>query len=282
MKKNISKSRWQRLVIKIMSLIFILLLITIPLSAAETKNESIISYQPVREFFLDLRDVSLSPLRWEEKEWLTASLVVGTTVVLYNHDTLILESIQGKQNKFFTLVSRMVQPLGNGFYVLPSLAGVYLYGYSLKDQQMMENVGLCMKSYLLSSSLVQMMKLTGHRHRPNTGDPYNTWDGPGFYFENLSFPSGHSAGAFSLASVLATIYREKKYVPALVYGLAGLTAISRIYDNMHWPSDVFFGSALGYFSGKAVMALDDKHKDLVIVPTLPGPDQYGFSLLYHF
>jgi membrane-associated phospholipid phosphatase len=61
-----------------------------------------------------------------------------------------------------------------------------------------------------------------------------------------SFPSGHAAAAFSIATVMARRYGEHKWVPWVAYGVAGLISLSRISDLAHFPSDVFLGAALGY------------------------------------
>ena len=57
-----------------------------------------------------------------------------------------------------------------------------------------------------------------------------------------SFPSGHSCSSFAAATVIFLC--DKRYgIPALV--LASLIAISRLYNFVHFPSDVFCGILLG-------------------------------------
>ena len=68
-----------------------------------------------------------------------------------------------------------------------------------------------------------------------------------------SFPSSHTATA------VAAIYTFDGLLPARVRpGLiawAALTAISRPYLGVHYPSDVAFGAVLGYAIGRATSAL---------------------------
>ncbi len=42
----------------------------------------------------------------------------------------------------------------------------------------------------------------------------------------------------------------------LVYSLATIAGFSRIHDNKHWASDIFIGSAIGYFVGKKISDLN--------------------------
>lgn len=69
--------------------------------------------------------------------------------------------------------------------------------------------------------------------------------------EYVSFPSGHTATAFTSA-VLFDLEHGHKY-PALTavgYGMATYTGISRILNNRHWLSDVLAGAAIGVISAE--------------------------------
>ncbi|EKD67284.1 MAG: Undecaprenyl-diphosphatase [uncultured bacterium] len=65
-----------------------------------------------------------------------------------------------------------------------------------------------------------------------------------------SFPSGHAASAFALATVLA--YIEPKWKKGL-YVLAILISLSRIYLGHHYPIDVIVGGLLGWVIGFIVV-----------------------------
>ena len=59
---------------------------------------------------------------------------------------------------------------------------------------------------------------------------------------SYSFPSGHSCSSFAAATVL--IVRDKKFgIPAII--IASLIAFSRLYNYVHFPSDVLGGILLG-------------------------------------
>ena len=70
--------------------------------------------------------------------------------------------------------------------------------------------------------------------------------------DKFSFPSGHAAGAFLMATLFHHFYPAMAipfYISASVIGL------SRIYNGVHYPSDVMAGSFLGYFSARVGLAI---------------------------
>jgi membrane-associated phospholipid phosphatase len=62
-----------------------------------------------------------------------------------------------------------------------------------------------------------------------------------------SFPSGHSATAFSVYLLLAMI-TENKFTKLLLFTVAFLVAYSRIYLSQHFFVDIYFGSLIGAFA----------------------------------
>jgi membrane-associated phospholipid phosphatase len=60
-----------------------------------------------------------------------------------------------------------------------------------------------------------------------------------------SFPSGHAAGAFVVATVLSMRYKNHRWVPWVMYPWATAVSLSRITTLGHYPSDVFVGAAMG-------------------------------------
>jgi undecaprenyl-diphosphatase len=63
---------------------------------------------------------------------------------------------------------------------------------------------------------------------------------------NASFPSGHAANAFAIAWVFSR--RWRKLAPGF-FAAACLIAISRVYLNRHFTSDVAVGAAIGMACG---------------------------------
>ena len=67
---------------------------------------------------------------------------------------------------------------------------------------------------------------------------------------DASFPSGHTAASFAVA---AAIYMEGyKKSGRLLYLLATLIGLSRLYLGVHYPTDVIAGAIVGVFSAWVV------------------------------
>ncbi len=60
-----------------------------------------------------------------------------------------------------------------------------------------------------------------------------------------SFPSGHTMSAFALAAFSIYLFRAQKWPWIVLFLLALLVGVSRMYLVMHFLRDVLFGSLLG-------------------------------------
>jgi membrane-associated phospholipid phosphatase len=94
-----------------------------------------------------------------------------------------------------------------------------------------------LRADIIDTVLVTGLKYATHRERPNHAD-------------NLSFPSGHASITFATATVIERHLGWK--MAALGYAFAAYVASSRLHDNVHWLSDVVFGSTVGVISGRTV------------------------------
>lgn len=74
-----------------------------------------------------------------------------------------------------------------------------------------------------------------------------------------SFPSGHTAMAFTSAALLSIEYGERyPWLPIVSYGSAALAGVGRILNNRHWIGDVVTGAGIGIFCGHLGYWLTDK------------------------
>jgi len=95
-------------------------------------------------------------------------------------------------------------------------------------------------SNAIMGGIVQSMKFSFNEERPDASD-------------KLSFPSGHTATAFTNASVL--FYENKDaniWYASSGYLFAAATGFLRIANNKHYTSDVLAGAGIGTAVGLAV------------------------------
>jgi undecaprenyl-diphosphatase len=63
---------------------------------------------------------------------------------------------------------------------------------------------------------------------------------------SFSFPSSHAADAFFIATYLGIYFPKLRKI---IFALAALTAFSRVYCGVHYPSDILAGSIVGFLFG---------------------------------
>jgi membrane-associated phospholipid phosphatase len=102
----------------------------------------------------------------------------------------------------------------------------------------------------VSGAAAMVLKSMIGRERP-ADSPDSPFAFHPFKISDNSFPSGHSAVAFALATSLAREI-EGQWDDAAFFTLATLTAYSRMHDDRHWASDVVFGAGIGILSARFV------------------------------
>ena len=150
----------------------------------------------------------------------------------------------------------LVAPLlnfGNAYldskHSLGSAAGVWLAtGFMRRDGAHAASAEV-LRALVLANAMVAPLKIVVGRERPDGSNEY-------------SFPSGHSANAFAISTVLGRRYGRKVGLPFFV--LAGFVPVARIHDRHHFFSDVVAGSVLGVVAGWAVERGDGEK--LVLAP----------------
>jgi hypothetical protein len=229
-------------------------------------------------YLTDTKNILTSPARWEQSDWLKAALVTGVAVGLYTQDDKIKTSVQNHKNTTKDNLSDDAKKI----YLLsfPAIVGLGVYGYVAPDEKAKTTFLLSAESFVITGVFVQVLKHSTGRHRPYTGDPHDTWSGPTNNGAYLSLPSGDASTAFAIASVVASEY-DNMFIPPLVYGISTLISLQRVYTDGHWASDVFVASAIGYFTGKAIVASHAKGSTWSFQPLIDGRDT-GLLISHRF
>jgi membrane-associated phospholipid phosphatase len=138
-------------------------------------------------------------------------------------------------------------------------AAFLIVGHFRHDSYAEKTALLAGEAYANSAIVDIVMKAATRRLRPSDIPPSGNFSDTFFQSHvspsgiNTSFPSGHAAAAFAVATVFSRRYRQHRWVPWVAYGAASLISFSRVTNQSHFPSDVFLGAALGYTMTKFVV-----------------------------
>ena len=211
-----------------------------------------------KSYITSTRDVFTAPGNWNKKQWMVAGSALVYTGSAFLSDDYTREFSQTHRSFARDNFTKWgVEPL-SGLYSMPALGLLYCYG-ELKKEPLHQMAALSgVKAYVISAGVVNIPKYIFQRHRPFDSDNSFLFEGPFGSFKNTSFVSGHTTVAFAMAAALSGYYRPRPVVRVVLYSLAGAVALSRIYDNKHWGSDVVGGAFLGFAIGKMISNKDRK------------------------
>ena len=235
---------------------------------------------------LDTGHVLAAPFHWKGREWsiFAASTAALATMSLADES---LSDAARDHGPTFGVVGDALNEFGSaGSFVV--LGGFYLAGAIGKDSKA-KNVCLdgLAASLIASGMITPVISTLVGRERPTEEQGAYSFHP----FEGRSFPSGHATQAFAVASVIATSY-DQFWVKATAYGVATMTAYSRVQRGKHFPTDVVAGAAIGTLVGRSVVHFNRKLRSgekepevtgtrLTLVPVLGG-GTYGVSATLDF
>lgn len=185
----------------------------------------------------DLEDIYLKPPEISEAQALPV-LVAGGLVLLM--DAQLFKDIRGTREAGRDPLSSAVSYLGD--------ARVDLGLCALLATRDPKTAYLGANAVIYSGIVTQFLKVALGRTRPYAGE--GDFSGPNLTPGYDSFPSGHTASAFALATLLSKRYPRYS---SLFYAGAMACALARVGNSAHWPGDTVFGAAIGIWSAEHVI-----------------------------
>jgi membrane-associated phospholipid phosphatase len=170
-----------------------------------------------------------------------AFIITGLSSFSQNADINLLKSINKNEtdfkNKYLELNASSVTPLS-----IAAPAGMAIAGFILHNKKLKQDALYTGAAFIASTIITRATKAIVNRPRPFTKYPFivKRDDESG----GLSFPSGHTSAAFCTATSLSIRYR-KWYVIAPAYIFAASVGWARMYQGVHYPSDVLAGALVG-------------------------------------
>jgi len=217
-----------------------------------------------KDFLHDQKKIWLFPAELAKgKHWMPTLVIAGGTAVLIATDKYTMPYFRNHQGQLDD-VNDVFDAYITTAEVVAVPASLMVAGYIRHDNYQVNTAILCGEAYANSAVVDLAMKAVTRRKRPIDVPPGQPFDDTFFSggkspFHGSSFPSGHAAGVFSVATVVAERYRNHWWVPWLAYSFATAISVSRVTNAAHFPSDVFLGAALGYTLTKYAVLQPREH-----------------------
>ena len=187
---------------------------------------------------------------------------------IQNFDLLLSNAFRSLQNVPLDLFTHALTAVtyGGALWVVLAL-WLWSRGYKLLAIQ----IGVAIAIALAETSV---LKHLFHRTRPVAVDLYEFWMPMHKLFaDQYSFPSGHSSLSFAAAGVIFLKFRDWRGWTALLVAL--IVGLCRIYEGMHWPTDVLAGMVIGLIASalalpatrKVSSSISDKDRPNTIRPS---------------
>jgi membrane-associated phospholipid phosphatase len=153
-----------------------------------------------------------------------------------------------------------------GGAMVPMMGALFVAGRFAPQGQFRSATYDVAQAMIVNAAYTGILKHAVSRQRPDGSD-------------SLSFPSGHTSNAFSIAGIASHHYGWKAGLPA--YALAAGIGLSRIERDRHHLSDVVAGAAIGFLVGRTVTRLDGQpaaKKRFVSVGPATDPHGQGIGV----
>ena len=186
-------------------------------------------------------------------QWYEAVAVAGVVAIGGFLDDDVRDYSQNHRTETKDDIAKVFKHMGQPEVYATVGLGTLVTGLIAGDDDIARAGGRITGSLVTAGLSNSILKEVFGRTRPNHSsnpdpDEFKPFSG------NVSFPSGHTAMAFALAT---SVSHEVHFLPAQIglFSAATLTGWSRINDNAHWLSDVLGGAAVGVTSA---MVMDGK------------------------
>ena len=174
-----------------------------------------------------------------------AGLLFGAALL---GDRSVREEAQEHRGTTSNSMARIGNSMGDWKILVPAISAGYIAGAVTGSSDLKRVMFHAGAAALVATGVTSSIKYTIGRTRPTfAGDPdqFRPFTGAN------SFPSGHTAVAFAIATAIAD-ETDDGWSDVALYGAATLTAMARINDDRHWTSDVLIGGLIGHLSAKWV------------------------------
>ncbi|MGG7033947.1 MAG: phosphatase PAP2 family protein [Flavobacterium sp.] len=171
------------------------------------------------------------------KQFIAPAALIASGTLLLNSELNL--KIQENANEFFGEDFHTSADNYIPFVPLVQMYGGKYLGFKPKNDFFHQTANFAIATGIMGT-VVQTLKYTVKEERPDGSN-------------NLSFPSAHTATAFTNASLLFYEFKDSNlWYAGSGFLFASATGILRIANNKHYTSDVLAGAGIGLASGLIV------------------------------
>lgn len=174
-------------------------------------------------------------------DWLIAGGALTTAFLL---DDEVREELYSERPGDGGALERIGNRFGNPLLASSAIALGFAAGHLTGEPGLARGSARAAAGFVATGAVTQTLKWAVGRPRPDLGPDDEQLRPLSTDNDHQAWPSGHAAVAFSLATSV-TMESDRAWVGAVAYGLAGVTAWSRVRADRHWASDVVAGAAIG-------------------------------------
>ncbi len=195
---------------------------------------------------------------WDQEAWLWAGGTAAVTIALMaptdpSPDVRFQEVVQERRTRKMNKAMPPLRTVQFRQYGLGSIGLMALYGAFGDKPRVLETASLSMEAVTVAVTLHLVQKLMIGREGPTDGDGLGIIHGPteGIHLYPAGTPSGHTASVWAMSTVLMDQV-DQWWGYAMGWTINGYVAVSLVYNDQHYISDIIWGAHLGYFVGKWV------------------------------
>jgi membrane-associated phospholipid phosphatase len=183
-----------------------------------------------------------------------ASLVTGGFALLALPKDVFLLWLNQHQSPFLNEVFKLATSLCEGYFIVAFfiILGIWRIRFAF----------LFLIGWAVGGLVTQMLKHITNQPRPATfyEGVYHLSFVPGVdIHHHFSFPSGHTATAFTLFFLLSCL-TKRPWIGVLCFIIAANAAISRVYLTQHFLIDIYFGSIFGVIAVFSAYFVSERFK----------------------
>lgn len=180
--------------------------------------------------------------------WQQVAIGIGVLAAASTVDVPIANAFQDLRTAGSLNTARQFDRLGDLTGEIPILGGLAIVSLLSHNHRLGKVTLRAAASVALAALATQGIKHVVGRLRPREDPNLDAYDFQ-FFTSHQSFPSGHTAAAFALATSLGDAIGHN-WARVGLYGLAAGTAWARMEQHAHWFSDVLGAAAIGVLSSK--------------------------------